>query len=438
MAVTRFSQPPAPGRSSPASVEGRIVPVLAGVAVGSVFLGVEPEVGAAVVRPFDGLVLLTAVVLAARVVVLGRLPRVSLGWSFFFAAAYLSFRSLDALVQSPLSTAVVETIQGVELLFLFWLVSVATRTVDGFIRFFTGLASAVAGIVIWATIYHLSIGEYFRYKSLDEPKLAFGVLLSLIVVARFERLPLNRLLRSRTALATVTLLVLFSGERKMWVGVAVALLVLVARPSKSLAPKLVLLTITALVVGAVAVGPLFADRLPEDNYTARQLRSLSELPTVFAGDSERQSVSVSNESRTELTEIAVEVFRDNPVAGIGPDNFAPFIRGLGPERPRAGKSPHNEYLLAAAETGSIGLVLFGSLALSVAVNASPRRSAAKRGRVGSDFVVAFSALAVVVNLFLAGGVLNMVFLILPAAVARGRDQERVAAAGRRPTLALNS
>lgn len=413
-------------------VEGRWIPFALGVAVASAFLGIEPTVGAAVVRPFDFGVVGVAALFVVRIVRHARVPRVRPGPALAFMAAFLGWKSLNAMVQSTSATAVVETLQAVELVAVFWMITVATRTRRGLHRFMAGMIWMTAGIVVWATGYHVSNGDYFRFKDLGEPKHTFGILFALLVIARLERVRRPRWGPHALTIGSVVVLTVLAGERKMWVAALVVVIGVVFgkrhRAGRSLGAAVVLIVLAAVL----AVGPLTLEVLPENNYTARQLRSISEVPRSIAGDGDDDSLTISNRSRGELTRLAVEQFRAHPAVGMGPDRFAPFVRSLGDEGPEAGKTPHNEYLLVAVETGLVGLILFGAFVGTIAAGAARARRRLDDGEAGIWFIFVFSLFAITVNFFLAGGVLNILLLIIPAAVASSHGDRRVLGAAGSP------
>lgn len=407
------------GAAEPTTVEGRWVPLICGLAIASVFSGIEWNVGQAVVRPFDLLIGWALLVLVARAVLIGRLPLQPLGVGGAILAAYLVYRSLNAMRASPFDVAVVETIQGAELLVLFVLVATIAQTRSGLRRAMVGMCLGLGVVCLWAFGYHVARGEYFSFKRLDEPKLAFGMLLVVMVSWRLDDLRSARWACWGPAISAVTLLVLLSGERKMWVAASVAVAVVSLRNARILR-RPAAICVLALFAIVLAVGPIVLASAPEGNRTLRQFRSFGDLPAVLA-DSSSQSdfTSRSNESRTALIRLGVETFRANPIVGIGPDGFAQMVRAQ-QDRDFLGKSPHNEFLLVAAENGLPGLGLFTGLALMTLMTGwRGSRLARREPRPGAVVGLGLGVLGVALNLFLAGGLLNMLVLVVPAAIAAG-------------------
>lgn len=415
-----------PARSRTPTFEGRWAPTIAGVAFASAFLNWEHRVGEAVVRPFDALVILSAAILATRAALLGRVPRVSPGWPFVALCCYLGYRAVIAAVASSAGVAITESLQALELAVFYLVVHVCTRSVAGLRSLVGGLVPTVAGIAIWAAAWHVARGEFFDFKSLGEPKLTFGLLLVLVVALRKE--PIGLLSRNvgPSVIGVVAVLVVLSAERKMWVaaGVAVIYLLLRGRPLRT-RPRTVGLTLLALAV-FVAAGPVIARTLPDDSRTARQVRSMADLPLVFDEDvSEAEFESSSNESRVLLTRLALTTFQEHPVAGIGPDEFRQVAAEFEGGR-LAGRSPHNEYLLAAVETGLLGVVLLVWLTVAtVRVTLWNPASRARNGDVpGSALAAGLAVTGIAANLFLAGGVLNVLMLLYPAAIGTSHPARR--------------
>ncbi len=170
--------------------------------------------------------------------------------------------------------------------------------------------------------------------------LAFAVTLGL-------RNPRHRLLGLGVAGACGLPLVLSQTRAAaLGVGVIAPLLVLWALATKRLEPRLAAVwvagVVALLVVSLPITVPLYNDNFQTDHF------------------------GVEVESRTQLNSLAIEMWGDSPLLGVGLNNFQPASqRYQDPSLIFAGNPVHNVYLLQLSETGIIGTG--GFLAAMVAV-----------------------------------------------------------------------
>ncbi len=150
------------------------------------------------------------------------------------------------------------------------------------------------------------------------------------------------------------------------------------------------------------------------------------LDSLDAGPG-RQIDDPSIEGRATAQAVALEMFRENPVLGVGYGNFMPasdgYIRELG--LPQVRLDPHNIYLQVAAQSGIIGLAalfLFYGSAFFAAVRAILRARRLRSGpawRVNLFAVAAVCALAgwVFTSIFLHAAELRLFYFVIVLAVA---------------------
>lgn len=87
-------------------------------------------------------------------------------------------------------------------------------------------------------------------------------------------------------------------------------------------------------------------------------------------------------SRLVLWENGMDMIKDHPVLGVGYRNFAPYLSRQHPEI-RGTLLPHNIFIEAGAELGSLGLfALFGLIVLTFVVNRRTRRLGRRLGERG--------------------------------------------------------
>jgi O-antigen ligase len=104
------------------------------------------------------------------------------------------------------------------------------------------------------------------------------------------------------------------------------------------------------------------------------------LSLLGAGITGTGQVDASVQKRAASQQIALEMFADNPIGGVGaanyPDTYFPYALRL--DSPEAANYAHDLYLQIGAETGLLGLVTFGASMLLVVGAVWRRRTLAAR------------------------------------------------------------
>lgn len=90
-------------------------------------------------------------------------------------------------------------------------------------------------------------------------------------------------------------------------------------------------------------------------------KSSERLLNFSTDQSERTEGWRSTQVRLETKDHAIEVFKADPLLGVGPGNFRWLHRQLYPYSIAAGRPPHNSYLWAAAEGGVLAVCLYALL-----------------------------------------------------------------------------
>lgn len=186
----------------------------------------------------------------------------------------------------------------------------------------------------------------------------FGMILVAAVPLAAERM-LHALDRRARAFAAVTLAVallaiVFTYSR----GAIVALAVVSVMMLVSWVPRRVLGR--AIVVGALPAVIAIAFLLPAE-YTQR-LAALGQVTQVSSGSSIQDRAI-----RGRLSEVtsAIMMFGDHPLIGVGYGNFEAhyprYAQMVGLDGRREQREAHSLYLEVAAETGLVGIVVFGTL-----------------------------------------------------------------------------
>jgi putative inorganic carbon (hco3(-)) transporter len=152
------------------------------------------------------------------------------------------------------------------------------------------------------------------------------------------------------ALGVSLLSIVFTYSRGAFLALVVVVgLMVIRRP-----PRPVIMLLTMLLIVAIW-------RFVPESYVDRLSTIPKALPLVGAST----DPEVSFRGRTSEMAVGWRMFIDNPITGVGLDNYPVFYQqysrliGLDPRRePRA---PHNLYLQIASETGLLGVTMFGAI-----------------------------------------------------------------------------
>lgn len=180
------------------------------------------------------------------------------------------------------------------------------------------------------------------------------------------------------------------------------------------------------VAAGVALVALLYVVLPAD-FTRR----LTTLEQFTGGEEAALHPDSSFEKRRLVTEAAWRMYVAHPVLGVGAGNYTtrytPFADAVGSgareyDEPFGPAFPHNLYLEVAAETGLVGLALFGAaLAVAFASLETARRRLARAGRSLEATLAGATAVALagylVSSLFLHGNFQRYLWLLLALAAA---------------------
>jgi O-antigen ligase len=217
---------------------------------------------------------------------------------------------------------------------------------------YLGLARAPVRQIVGTTIGHRSAGP------IGDPDY-YGLMLAAVVPLAVLRVWDERRPALRAA-AVVSAFVLLVGvgltySRGAVIALAaatVALLVAIRVPVRTL------LVGGAVLVALAAIAP---------SHYLQRFSSLGRVDHSFQG-------------RVDSQYIALVMFADHPLLGVGADNYQfnyiPYVRQL--HLPDAASTVHDLYLVAASETGLIGLLAFAGALFSVLLRIWRRRASAMR------------------------------------------------------------
>lgn len=412
----------APPLDRPAPVAGLALLVTAGtaalaVALGprAVVIGVAALVGVAcVLRPNVGLFVLVAALLA-RVFDLGEqrygVPSVALPLAFVLAlGVFVRLRGGDAV---PLrGTPILMLYVAIVAASSFWATDPAVTLAAG-VNLLEDLTLVVVLLVllrtttevriaVWAvlaasgTVAALAVFQYLSGQfgddffgfaqapvlnivvDSDAPRVAgpygdpnfFGQMMVTALPLAVERYvhethrPLRAIALVCTALLVLTVIFTFSRGSLVGLAIVIALLLHRYRPR-----------VASVVAASVLVGCLLWAAPPD--YRAR----LAEIKDIGPGAAGATIDDPALRGRTSEVIIAVRMFVDHPIAGVGyanyPVRYQEYNRDLGLDARDEPRTPHNLALQIAAETGMIGL-----LAATALVVTSYRGLVRRRSRDG--------------------------------------------------------
>jgi O-antigen ligase len=306
------------------------------------------------------------------------------GWLPF--AAVLVSLALATVTASDVAASIIGFIRYSEL-FVLVPVAVAMSLRDRFDLLLVSVAIVTVTVVEGAIgVYQYLTktgatygGQYVRAVGTfgAEQVLALGALLGYGLIVT---LALGFALRGRPRIALLAgsaFLVVPLGltlSRGAWIATAAAVLVLLVIASWRIA--IALGGIAALVVAVLMLGSGGSD---SSSTLDQRVTSI-----VSSGDAPDQSVK----DRYALWHTATAIWADHPIVGVGLKDFAEYrdtyasvelsagsdvgVKGSGVSREPL-LSAHNQYLMVLSEQGTVGILAFGGLLLTLAIGALMRR-----------------------------------------------------------------
>ncbi len=193
------------------------------------------------------------------------------------------------------------------------------------------------------------------------------------------------------AMSSAVIVITFSRGALLALGVVLGAMVLRHPPKRS------------TLVAVVAAGVLALPFLPP-GYIDR-MAALADIGGVDIG------TDPSLRAREAEVAVAIQMFLDDPLTGVGYNNFLPsytdYVRSLGVEQTSKPREAHNLYLEMAAETGIPGVLVLGGVIIAVVASlAEGRRRFRSMGNHRAD------GIGYAVGVALVGYLVTSVFLHL--------------------------
>jgi hypothetical protein len=414
----------------------RFLPYYVGFCIVSLFTGIAYETGTFVLRPFDVLVGIGGLLVVSRACARGSIVTLRKPAVYYLFVITYAYRCLNALFLSGTGIALKETIQIIEFVLLVHLVANSTRTREHRRLFFRTLLIGSGVMATLVALWHIGNGYYAGYKQLGDPKYIFSFF-ALLVIGVFLRNESSRY--TTIVLIGALVLTVLSGERKGWVallgGGGLMYFVSQGRSIRRLLGSIlqprVVIPGTVAIVSLVAVGLQF-------EYISRQFESIGDLYVILSNfdlrmDPSAFDTSVSNLARLYILLFTVRTALAHPFFGVGTDRWHEALAQVAySEKSQYMVGAHSEYQRFAVENGLTGLGLY-VLVWGAAIRNSIRRyhfteSGSETKRLEVVGMVIFGAL---INLFLGGGALNILFMALAVGLLVGLENEPAPVSRRR-------
>lgn len=392
----------------------------------SLFLGVNYDVGI-ILRPFDAVVGLGGLFLLGRASVRGRIDTLRKPTVYYLFVATYTYRCVNALFLSGTGTALKETLQVVEFLLLAHLIAVSTRSSEHRRLFFRTLLIGSGILALGAAVWHVGNGYYAGYKELGDSKYVFS-LFALVAFGAFLR---GQSKYAGIILLGAVLLTILSGERKGWVAlIGGGGLMYFVYQGRSLRRLLgTVLRPRVLVGGTVAIAAVVVVGL-QFEYVSRQFETMGDVYVLLSNLDLRMDLSSFETSGSNLARLYILLFTvrtalTHPCFGVGTGRWHEALAEMaysGSTRYMIGA--HSEYQRFTVENGLIGLGLY-VLAWGATIRDAVRRyhrNVSSNETRGLE-TVGLALFGALINLFLGGGALNILFLALAVGLLVGLENE---------------
>ncbi len=398
----------------------------AAVCVLALFLGIQYKIGV-VLRPFDALVGLGGLFLIGRASVRGRIDRLRKPTVYYFFVVTYTYRCVNALFLSGTGIAIKEVLQLIEFLLLAHLIAVSTLTSEYRRLFFRTLLIGSGLLALGAVAWHISNGYYAGYKQLGDTKFAFSL---------FALLTLGSFLRGEsryTGLVLLGALVLtvLSGERKGWVAIlGGGGLMYFVHHGRSIRRLFSIILRPRVFLGGAAVIAAVAAVGLQFEYVSRQFETVGDVYVLLSNFDLRMDLSAFETSGSNLARLYILLFTVrtaliHPWFGVGTGRWHDALADMtysGKAQYMAGA--HSEYQRFTVENGLTGLGLY-VLTWVEAVRDAIRRyhRTASRNETRRLEIAGLSLFGALINLFLGGGALNILFMALAVGLLVGLENE---------------
>jgi len=386
----------------------RVLPYYVGICAASLFSGIRYEVGPIVLRPFDALIVIGAILTVAAVSKRGYIQKIQDGGLLCLLVSLFLYRTVNGLILSSQSVAIKEGIQFLEFLIFIFILLEAVKGEKSARALIKTFYVVIGLICIGTAIYHIRSGQYSGYKYLlgGAQKYAFGLfsLFSFVYWTYNKAIPRDLVI----VIVSVTLLIM-SGERKGWLSFATAsIAVYLWGNSAYITGKLKRLVEPRLLVLYVVIfASIFVASRYE--YSKAQINSLFNTYKLAKNSNLKYAYNRTQDvGRYNGLVFVFKKIQEKPLFGLGTGSIKEYKTQVS-----ADINPgHGSFQSYTVENGLFGLVMYTMvwiLCIKKSWNIFPSY---KRNNILRYLLIGFVVYSATINLFLAGGAINTLLLTM--------------------------
>lgn len=343
----------------------------------SLFTAFRVQLGPGQLRPFALMSIATFVSVLART---GTMPKSGVPTGVVLLLPFLVWHVTSAFA-IDIVNGVREAVQVLLILMFVWAVSVEMDRLE-YRRLAKWFVLGMAVITAYSIAWHTANEYVTGWKRLQDPKATFTFIpLTLGLMMTLGERPRRDLYW--LAWVSTCFVVLLSGERKALLSLIVVAGALLTKARPLLLTGVVAVCLTALVgLSAFVSSP----------YLAKQWRSVLEpsasrdVTSVVMTGAFEQGDSISNLQREYTAKVALQLFSENALLGIGTNEFDNRTRGGQGSTPEVLRANiHSEFLRVSTENGIVGLLCYLVVWLAAVVRlTNVLRTLLERGAVTAE------------------------------------------------------
>ena len=386
------------------------------IVVCSIFLPFHFSVSVFTVRLFDILILIGLFINFIKIIEKGTINLKFNIFIFIFILFNISI-FVFGLKNSQLNILIKNIIQNFEFLFLLVIlinIFKNEETKKIFLKYFIFLLGT---LVFFTTLWHINNGFFYRFKMLNELKSTYGLFALFI----FPYFLIKKNLKYDLIFIISLILLILSVERKGWIGFIMgALLILYFYKKRNpiLYNKKMNKKWLKFIIIILFILILLFILINNNEYLSYRVSSLTEVFNLLTKFDSSINIESVSEVRFITLNYGFKIFLNNPIIGIGEENFKTEIAKYIPENKV--KGPHNIFLKYLVENGFIVFSIYFFLYIILLIKIIYIYLNYKYFKL-YDFLIAPGLLiySIVLNLLKGGGAENLLYLILPASVIIG-------------------
>ena len=274
---------------------------------------------------------------------------------YYYLLPYLIFHSFSASFIST-ENLLRETIQIIIILMFAFIVSEVKLKIEyKKVIFYLLIGSAV--LIFTVILWHLMNNIWTGWKRLPDSRILYTVF-SVFLFAYLNMVDQNKINKFNVNFIFIFffIILLFSGERK---ALLVFLFLFLMHYGYGSPLKIVIGFVSAYLI------IFFLSNTIENEYISRMLISIlqitepGDVDSIIQGAIPKDIISYSNLQRAYIFEFSKELILENPILGIGTNNFFSTVRDEFYYLPNMWiQGIHNEFLRVLVENGLVGLFFY--------------------------------------------------------------------------------